>query len=159
MTDAVHQDGEITRREFCNCLLLTSTGLLIAATTHASETAARQDPSLAYPPLKIEGAESLMPGSSINFTYPRASDPAILVRTDGGEYYAFGQKCSHRGCSVYFERANCRLECPCHKGAYNAQTGFVLYGPPLRPLNQIFLQMRAGGEVWAVGRGVGDSKA
>lgn len=159
MTDALCQDGVITRREFCNCLLLTTTGLLIATTAHASEAVASQESAIAYPPLKIEGAERLTPGSSLNFSFPSASDPAILVRADNGEYYAFGQKCSHRGCSVFFDRASSRLECPCHRGAYNANTGMVLYGPPIRPLTLIVLQMRAGGEVWAVGRGVGGSKA
>jgi len=157
MTDAQYQDGEITRREFCNSLLLTSTGLLIAATAPPSEAATQQDPLLVYPPLKIEGAESLMPGSSLYFTYPRASDPAVLVRAEDGQYYAYGQKCSHMGCSIYFGRASGRLECPCHKGAYDARTGFVLNGPPLRPLDLIALQIRAGSEVWAVGRTVGSS--
>jgi Rieske Fe-S protein len=146
---------EITRREFCNGLLLT--GLLIAATTPASEVAAQQEPLLAYPPMKIEGAERLMPGSSLYFTYPQRSDPAILVRADDGQFYAYGQKCSHMGCSVYYESASQRFECPCHKGAFDSKTGAVLFGPPTRPLAPIALQMGAGGEVWAVGRGVGSS--
>jgi hypothetical protein len=29
----------------------------------------------------------------------------------------------------------------------------VLQGPPRRPLEQIELELRAGGEVWAVGEG------
>lgn len=157
MTDSQCEDGQITRREFCNCLLLTSTGLLVATTTLAAEAAAQQEPLLAYPPLRIEGAERMMPGSSLLFAYPRRSDAAILVRAEDGQFYAYGQKCSHMGCSIYFERASRRLECPCHKGAYDAQTGFVLNGPPLRPLDQIVLQIRAGGEVWAVGRRVGCS--
>lgn len=157
VSDSKCQDVEITRREFCNCLVLTSTGLLIAATTPTAKAAAQQDPLLVYPPLRIEGAERLMPGSSLYFTYPRASDPAILLRTEDGQFHAYGQKCSHMGCSIYFERANRRLECPCHKGAYDAQTGLVLNGPPMRPLDLIVLQMRAGGEVWAVGRRVGSS--
>lgn len=157
MTNARHQDEEMTRREFCNGLLLTSTGLLIGAAATASEAVAQQVPSLAYPPLKIDGAERLMPGSSLYFTYPRASDPAILVRADDGQFYAYGQKCSHMGCSIYFERASRQLECPCHKGTFDAHTGFVLNGPPMRPLDLIVLQMRAGGEVWAVGRRVGSS--
>jgi cytochrome b6-f complex iron-sulfur subunit len=148
---------EITRREFCNGLLMTSTGLLIVATTPVSEAAAQQEPLLAYPPLKIEGAERLMPGSSLHFAYPQRSDPAILVRAEDGQFYAYGQKCSHMGCSIYFERASRRFECPCHKGAFDPQTGDVLFGPPTRPLNPIVLQMGAGGEVWAVGRGVGSS--
>ncbi len=154
MTNAQSKDGEVTRREFCNCLMATSAGLFVMATTSAADASVQQGPSLAYPPLKIDGAERLMPGSSLSFTYPSASDPAILIRSSDGEYCAFGQKCSHKGCSVYFERNSNRLECPCHKGAYSAQTGLVLYGPPLRPLGLIVLQVRAGGEVWAVGRGV-----
>ena len=156
-TTGVQPNEEITRREFCNGLLLTSTGLIIAATTPVSEAAAQQEPMVAYPPLKIEGAERLMPGSSLQFAFPRASDPAILVRANDGQFYAYGQKCSHMGCSIYFERASRRFECPCHKGAFDAQTGFVLFGPPNRPLDPIVLQVRAGGEVWAVGRGVGSS--
>ena len=152
MTDEKCHDGEITRRKFCNCLLLTSTGLFIAATTPQSEASAYQEASLAYPPLKIEGAERLTPGSSLNFSYPSASDPAILVCAEDGQYYAYGQKCSHKGCSVTYERASRRFECPCHRGTYDVQTGNVLYGPPTRPLSLIVLQMRAGGEVWAVGR-------
>jgi Rieske Fe-S protein len=157
MTDARYQDGELTRREFCNCLVLTSTGLLIAATAPVSEAAGQQDQLLAYPPLKIEGAERLMPGSSLYFAYPRTTDPAILVRAEDGQFYAYGQKCSHMGCSIYFERASRRLDCPCHRGAYDAQTGSVLMGPPMRPLDLIVLQVRAGGEVWAVGRRIGSS--
>ena len=156
MTDAP-QVGELTRRDFCNGLLLSSTGLLIAATTPVSEAAAQQEPLLAYPPLRIDGAERLMPGSSLYFAYPRRSDPAILVRAEDGQFYAYGQKCSHMGCSIYFDGASRRFECPCHKGAFDPQTGFVLFGPPTRPLDPIVLQMRAGGEVWAVGRGVGSS--
>lgn len=155
MTDAQSHDVEITRREFCNCLLATSAGLLVATIALSSEASAQQERPLAYPPFKIEGAERLVPGSSLNFSYPSSNDAAILVRADDGEYYAYGRKCSHRGCSVDFHRASGLLECPCHRGAYEAQTGFVLYGPPIRPLNLIVLQIRAGGEVWAVGRSVG----
>lgn len=157
MTDAQSQVGELTRRDFCNGLLLSSTGLLIAATTPVSEAAAQQEPLLAYPPLRIDGSERLMPGSSLYFAYPRRSDPAILMRAEDGQFYAYGQKCSHMGCSIYFDGASRRFECPCHKGAFDPQTGFVLFGPPTRPLDPIVLQMRAGGEVWAVGRGVGSS--
>jgi Rieske Fe-S protein len=159
MTDAQFQDAEITRRRFCSCLLLTSTGLLIAATTPGSDAAAQQAPSLAYPPLKIEGAERLMPGSSLLFAYPTANDPAILVRAEDGQFYAYCQRCSHMGCSIYFERASRRLECPCHKGAFDPHTGLVLNGPPLRPLDLIVLQIRAGGEVWAVGKSIGNQRA
>jgi len=142
---------QITRRVFCNRLLITSSVVLVGVAA-LTANAASDDPRAAYPPLKIEGAETLLPGSSLYFNYPHRSDPAILVRDQLGEYSAFGQKCTHRGCSVSFDRNRRCLECPCHRGAFDAQTGFVLNGPPTRPLDQVVLQMRAGGQVWAVGR-------
>lgn len=158
VTEVHHHDSELTRREFCNSLLLTSTGLLVAAAMPTSEAVAQEHQSVDYPPVKIEGAERLMPGSSLDFSYPNAGNPAILVRTEHGDYYAFNRKCSHLGCSIFYSSTSRRLECPCHKGAYDAQTGFVLNGPPIRPLNLIVLQMRAGSEVWAVGRRIGTSE-
>jgi nitrite reductase/ring-hydroxylating ferredoxin subunit len=151
---APDREDQVSRRRFCNRLLVTSSGLLIGASVLKS-VAAHSDSQVAFPPLRIEGAEALLPGSSLYFNYPSRTDPAILVRSQAGEYYAFGQKCSHRGCSVYFDRNRRCLECPCHLGAYDAQTGFVLHGPPTQPLDQIALQMRAGGAVWAVGRRMG----
>jgi len=149
---------QVNRRTFCNRLLVTSSGLLVGASALKS-VAADHVSQLAYPPLRIEGAEGLMPSSSLYFNYPNRTDLAVLVRSQTGEYYAFGQKCSHRGCSVYFDRNRRCLACPCHKGAFDAETGFVLNGPPTQPLDQIVLQMRAGGAVWAVGRRIsGDDK-
>jgi Rieske Fe-S protein len=147
---------QITRRTFCNRLLTTSSGLLVAGSALNSAAATQYESQVAYPPLKIEGAERLMPGSSLYFCYPRVSDPAILVRTQDSQYYAYSQRCSHLGCSVHFDRARRCLECPCHKGAFDAQTGFVLNGPPIRPLDQIVLQMQSG-ELWAIGRRIGSS--
>jgi hypothetical protein len=40
---------------------------------------------------------------------------------------------------------------------FDARIGYAIYGPPQRPLDQIVLQMRAGGEVWAVGRRIGNN--
>jgi Rieske Fe-S protein len=148
---------EITRRTFCNRLLLTSTGLALAASNLKGASASQHDSLLAYPPVKIEGAERLLPGSFLYFSYPGVNDPAVLVRAPDGEYFAHSRKCAHLGCSVDFDGARRCLTCPCHRGAYDARTGFVLHGPPPRPLDPIVLQMRAGGEVWAVGRRIGSS--
>jgi Rieske Fe-S protein len=141
--------AQTSRRGFCNGLLMTSAALVIAAQGATSETAA-QDDILANPLMKIQGAEALMPGSSILFHYPTRNDPAILVRSQEGQYYAYSQRCAHLGCSIHFDREQRCLQCPCHQGAYDVKSGSVLYGPPKRSLDQVFLQMR-GGEVWAVG--------
>jgi nitrite reductase/ring-hydroxylating ferredoxin subunit len=150
------EEAQVTRREFCNFLALTSTALFVSAAGLAGKAAldARNEPS--YAPMKIEGAESLAPDSSLNFSYPTEDETAILVRSADGEYHAYGQKCTHLACPVYFEQKRQRLECPCHEGGFDVRTGNVLYGPPPRPLDQIILEMREGGEVWAVGRKASD---
>ncbi|HWW74007.1 MAG TPA: Rieske (2Fe-2S) protein, partial [Pyrinomonadaceae bacterium] len=97
--------------------------------------------------------ELLMLGYAMTFRYPTERDLAILVRTQDGQYHAYTQNCTHQGCPVNLERSHERLECPCHQGAYDVQTGQNLFGPPRLPLTRINLELRPGGEVWAVGEG------
>ena len=152
------EEAQVTRREFCNFLGLTSAALFIGSAGFAGKAAIDARSTETFTPAKIEGAEALAPGTSLNFRYPTEKDSAILVRSLDGTYHAFGQKCTHLSCPVYFERAHQRLECPCHEGAFDAQTGDVLYGPPPRPLDAVKLEVREDGEVWAIGRepGVGE---
>lgn len=150
-------DGKpkMTRRRFCNTALLVSAGLALAPGEVRSSQPQGANSLLAYPPMKVEGAERVMPGSFLYFNYPKANDPAVLIRTVHGQYLAFSRKCAHLGCSVDFDRAQRCLTCPCHRGVYDSRTGYVVYGPPPRPLDQIVLQVRAGGEIWAVGKAMG----
>ena len=147
--------NDITRRTFCNRVLLTSSALALGANSVLRASAAQSNGLIAYPPMKIEGAESLLPGSFLYFSYPTSRDAAVLTRTLDGEFTAYSRKCAHLGCSVDFNAARGCLVCPCHQGAYDARTGFVIFGPPPRPLDPIVLQMQAGGVVWAVGKGLG----
>ncbi len=148
----------ITRRTFCGQALMTTVGVGLAYDT-VSAKADAQVPPLAYPPRRIEGAELVLPGSYLYFNYPTQADPAVLYRSADGEYAAYSRKCAHLGCSVDFDAARRCLKCPCHQGAYDARTGYVLFGPPPRPLDQIILQMRAGGAVWAVGKRIGSNSS
>jgi len=147
-------DSTITRRTFCNRALLSSAAVIVAANSAASQSD-QQQKLLAYPSQKIEGAERVTPGSYLYFDYPKANNPAVLVRTMDGLYLAYSRKCAHLGCSVDFDTARRCLTCPCHRGVYDSRNGYVMYGPPPRPLDQIILQVRAGGEVWAVGKSIG----
>ena len=146
------QDSEprTTRRAFCGELLLTSTGLMLAPTL--SKVVAAQDSMIAYPPRKIEGAEVLLPGSSLYFTYPTRNDAAVLLRLSENEYRAYSRRCTHAGCSVDFDPRSRCLMCPCHRGSYDPRVGNVMFGPPRRPLDEIVLEVRAGGQLWAVGK-------
>jgi arsenite oxidase small subunit len=149
------ESSQITRRTFCNDLLLTSTAVVLAAGTVAGESVSAQESEIAYPAKKIEGAEQLILGSSLYFDYPTRNDPAVLLRSAEGEYVAYSRKCSHAGCSVEFDSGRRCLKCPCHQGAFDARMGLVMFGPPRSPLDQIVLQMRSGGQVWAIGKSVG----
>ena len=146
------EEAQVTRREFCNFLGLTSAALFVGAAGFSAAAAIDAGRVSLFTPLRIEGAESLAPGASLNFRYPSEKESAILIRALDGNYYAFGQKCTHLSCPVYFDRENQHLECPCHEGAFDARTGNVLYGPPPRPLDMVKLEVRGNGEVWAVGR-------
>lgn len=146
--------GDLTRRTFCTRLFLTLTAFMLAARKLIAGSSSQRDSQLAYPPMKIPGAERLMPGSYLNFVYPTGNDSAILFRSDEGEYFAHSRRCAHLGCTVDFDSARRCLDCPCHHGAYDSKTGAVLYGPPTKSLDPIMLQLRAGGEVWAMGKGI-----
>lgn len=152
------EEAQVTRREFCNFLGLTSAALFIGAAGFAGKAAIDARQIETFTPLKIDGANGLAPGTSLNFRYPSEKDSAILVRSLDGSYHAFGQKCTHLSCPVYFDRSHQRLECPCHEGAFDPRTGDVLHGPPPRPLDAIQLDVRNNGEVWATGRQAGSGE-
>jgi nitrite reductase/ring-hydroxylating ferredoxin subunit len=146
-----HEEAEVTRREFCNFLGLTSAALFLGAGGFAGKAAWDSRRQAAFPPARIDGGIALAPNSALNFRYPSASDSAILIRTADGQYHAYGQKCTHLACPVYYARDHQRLECPCHEGAFEATTGNVLYGPPPRALDVIEVEV-LDGELWAIGR-------
>ena len=145
------EEAQVTRREFCNFLGLTSAALFVGSAGFAGKAALDSGETATFAAAPIDGAEGLPLNSALNFNYPSEKDSAILIRTEAGEFHAYGQKCTHLACPVYYERQHKRLECPCHEGAFDAATGNVLYGPPPRPLDVIEIEMREG-KVWAIGR-------
>lgn len=150
------QEAQVTRREFCNFLGLTSTALFVGAAGFAGKAYYDKLQVRAFPPVKIEGAMTLGNNSALNFRYPDAESPAILIRTNDGNYYAYNQKCTHLSCPVFYEKTTQRIECPCHEAGFETATGRVLYGPPPRPLDRIALEVKDG-EIYAVGVEAGGS--
>jgi len=145
------EEAQVTRREFCNFLGLTSAALFLGAGGFAAKAALDSRRATSPAAARIDGAATLAPNSALNFAYPTPGDSAILIRTADGAYHAYGQQCTHLSCPVYYSRDHQRLECPCHEGAFDAATGNVLYGPPPRPLDVVELELR-NGEVWAINR-------
>ncbi len=150
-------EAQVTRREFCNFLFLTSSALLVSTGGFAAKAAYDSRKVEQFAPMSIAGAVAMQPGSALNFRYPDENETAILIRARDGQYYAYGQKCTHLTCPVFYAKEADRLECPCHEGGFDVKTGGVLYGPPPRPLDRVVVEVR-GGEVWATGliRGGGE---
>lgn len=148
------KETQVTRREFCNFLGLTSTALFVGAAGYAAKSEIETANATIPAPMRIEGAEELARNSALNFHYPTKTDPAILIRLNDGTYQAYGQKCTHLSCPVFYSPEHERIECPCHEAGFESRTGRVLYGPPPRPLDRVKLESK-NGQIWAVGQSKG----
>jgi quinol---cytochrome c reductase iron-sulfur subunit, bacillus type len=56
---------------------------------------------------------------------------------------ALSSRCMHLGCPVRFVAASARFICPCHGGVYGFD-GKVDGGPPVRPLDHFYTEIRNG---------------
>jgi len=65
---------------------------------------------------------------------PVEDRPVVLTVSANNEVNAFSAICTHLGCVCKWESAGRYIQCPCHDGRFNAQTGAVISGPPPSPL-------------------------
>lgn len=142
-------EDEVTRREFARYLVLASGGFAVGNVGIALWSSLRSINE--GEPRAIVDLAELPEGEAHFFNYPGSADPAILVHLEGGELRAFSQKCTHLGCVVYYVPEAGELECPCHEGFFDADSGAVISGPPQRPLGGIEIEVRDG-TVWAIGQ-------
>lgn len=142
-------DGYVSRREFFKFMTVASGGLALGSLGLAGWSRARRE-AIVFEPQRIARLDTLAPGTSLGFSYPRASDICLLVRRPDGTIAAFSRRCTHLSCPVDYQPEKDRLYCPCHNGAFSAMDGKVLQGPPPHPLPQIVVEERDG-ELWAVG--------
>ncbi|MDR8390718.1 Rieske (2Fe-2S) protein [Aliifodinibius sp. S!AR15-10] len=68
--------------------------------------------------------------------------PYILIRLEEDRWRAFEQKCTHLACAVRYRADLNQIECPCHQGFFDAESGRVIAGPPPRPLPQLAVIIR-----------------
>src|SRR5688572_13481728 len=80
-------EAQVTRREFCNFLFLTSGALLVSTAGVAGKAAYDRSQHEQFTPAAIEGANVLQPGEALNFYYPNENDTAILIRDREGNYH------------------------------------------------------------------------
>jgi len=69
----------------------------------------------------------------------------IAVAAVGNAFYAFGDTCTHQGCSL----ADGHLEgttvtCPCHGSRFDVTTGEVVRGPAREPVRSYPVRLEAG---------------
>jgi Rieske Fe-S protein len=67
--------------------------------------------------------------------------PAILVRTNDGNFKAFTAVCTHLECTVQYKPETSQIWCACHNGLYDL-AGNVVSGPPPRPLEAFTVNLR-----------------
>lgn len=145
------KDSNVSRRDFVRYLGLVSFGFFAGvAGVWLKALFKKEMPAPTYSRLKIVGPDDLRIGESYVFEIPGVKEHAILVRHGDNNYAAFGQKCTHLQCPVIWKKEKNILYCPCHKGAFEGETGNVLYGPPERPLPKLRLEVADDG-VYFVG--------
>jgi Rieske Fe-S protein len=142
-------EEEVTRREFARYLVAGAGAMAVGNVGLAAWTQLRSINT--GEPRSIVALDQVPVGQTHLFRYPTDDDPAVLLRLGDEEVVAFSQKCTHLGCVVFFEAEEDRWHCPCHEGNFEARTGEVLSGPPVRPLGRIEVEVREDGAVWALG--------
>src|SRR3990172_1795967 len=83
-------DALVTRREYLRLLVLTSFGLLVGTVGVALNGAIRRKSS--YSEQRIASATDLAEDGALNFRYPDANSPAILIHLPGGQFVAYSQR-------------------------------------------------------------------
>lgn len=63
------------------------------------------------------------------------SGTRIAIASVGGAFYAFGDTCTHQGCSLAEgELEGTTITCPCHGSQFDVTSGDVLRGPAREPV-------------------------
>ena len=124
---------DITRRDFLK--LVQGAGALVGAGAVAAPILAYLYPTNleTYPAEAVPVCdESELPeGEAKTIAFGRY--PAIVINTASG-LKAYSAACTHFACTVKWNKADNKLECPCHAGYFSVDDGSVLSGPPPKPL-------------------------
>jgi nitrite reductase/ring-hydroxylating ferredoxin subunit len=86
------------------------------------------------PPFEVRLDRPLAPGAVREVAVGERQ--ALVIRLADGATVAFDRRCPHLGCPVLWSAERNRFECPCHRAAFEARTGRVLFGPPRQGLTR-----------------------
>jgi len=71
---------------------------------------------------------------------------AVAVANVGGTLYAFGNTCTHQGCSLgQGELDGTTVTCPCHGSQFDVTSGAVLRGPATEPVTSYAVRVEGKG--------------
>jgi Rieske Fe-S protein len=139
--ERITSEALVSRRDYLRILVTISGGLVVGAAAVAAGVFPRR--TGAAPPLKI--ADEIQEGAFVQFAFPNEHDRAIAMRLPGGRLVAYSSICTHLSCAVIPKPTDGIMDCPCHHGRFDAETGRVLAGPPPRPLPVVEVEERSDG--------------
>ena len=140
------EDEVVTRRDTLRFLLAGSGALFLATGALAILGALPGGDNVKAVAIAREG--ELAENQWKVFDFPDQYAQGILINLPGHGLVAYSDVCTHLSCAVLYS-GDGKLRCPCHEGLFDATTGNVLAGPPLRPLPLIQLA-RQNGIIYAV---------
>src|SRR5438094_3564341 len=69
----------------------------------------------------------------------------VALANVGGTLYAFGDTCTHQGCSLaQGELDGTTVTCPCHGSEFDVTTGEVIRGPAREPVQSYPIRVEDG---------------
>jgi nitrite reductase/ring-hydroxylating ferredoxin subunit len=135
------EDEIITRRDTLRFLLAGSGALFLATGVLAIIGILPKGENVKAVPVAKVG--ELAKNEWKVFNFPDQYAQGILINLPGKGLVAYSDVCTHLSCAVIYQ-GNGKLHCPCHEGLFDAATGYVLAGPPIRPLPLIQLAIHDG---------------
>ncbi len=145
----VPQDNYVARRDFTKFMVLTSVAFFVGQLWIGMMSAWRGRRTRTSEH-RIGAVDDIAVGSAISFSYPKATDDCVLIRTAEREFVAYDARCTHLSCAVLPDIKAGVLRCPCHHGLFDLASGRAIAGPPRRPLPRILIENR-NGELFAIG--------
>ena len=135
-------DDLVTRRDTLRFLVAGSSALFLA--TGALAVVGNVAPLTSGAAIPIARVGELAENEWKVFDYPDQYAQGMLINLPGKGLVAYSDVCTHLSCAVLYSGDGKHLHCPCHNGLFDAATGAVLAGPPIRPLPLIELAIHDG---------------
>jgi Rieske Fe-S protein len=143
--------GEISRRDLIKAALAASlTAVGTAGCNSSSEETGQGSGDLlpkaagatknADGTATVAGGGQLAAGSAMPITLPDQR-PALLFKTKSGEVRALSALCTHNQCTVTWDEANQKINCPCHGSVFDL-SGKPEKGPAEVPLEKYSVQIK-----------------